>query len=72
MWLQDALPRAVPVARVMVYGYATKTVNFDSHATLSDFTEDFLRTLEISRQHPHEMVCPKVVDIFRLMLLRPF
>lgn len=58
MWLQDALPgpRAIPEARVMIYGYASKTRS-DSHANLDDFTDGFLRALETSRLLPHENVC---------------
>lgn len=49
MWLQDAVPRAIPTARVLIYGYESKTVGFDSHATLNDFGDHFLQSLITSR-----------------------
>lgn len=56
MWLQDAIPRAIPAARVLIYGYESKTVGLDSHANLNDFAAQFLHSLMASRMSFMETV----------------
>lgn len=36
MWLRDALPLDLPVARILIYGYDTQTVESNSFQNLSD------------------------------------
>lgn len=56
MWLRDSLPVDIPGVRVFLYGYASK-LSSDSHATLRDFSVDFLADLESSRSAQVDRVC---------------
>lgn len=36
VWLRDFLPRDIPNARIMLYGYDTKLIRSDSRQTIED------------------------------------
>jgi len=46
MWLRDALPKAFPTIRVILYGYDTKLFESSSFQTIADLGSNLARTLD--------------------------
>ncbi|CAD6592661.1 MAG: hypothetical protein ASARMPREDX12_006341 [Alectoria sarmentosa] len=42
MWLRDFLPRDIPQARILLYGYDSHIVNSQSRSILADFSSNFI------------------------------
>ena len=42
MWLRDFLPRDLPQARILLYGYDSHIVNSQSRSILADFSSNFI------------------------------
>ncbi|KAI1828425.1 hypothetical protein F4861DRAFT_181759 [Xylaria intraflava] len=73
MWLRDYLPNDIPNVSVSVFGYSSKLVNSDSHATLRNFSDDFLDRLATSREFRPELVSIQLITgERRLRLLTKF
>lgn len=52
MWLRDALPLDLPVARILIYGYDTQTVESSSFQNLADLGRALqvdIRSVRVSR-----------------------
>lgn len=56
MWLRDYLPKDIPNISVSVFGYASRLVDSDSHATLRNFSVDFLNRIATYREFKPEKV----------------
>lgn len=52
MWFRDALPLDLPVARILIYGYDTQTVESSSFQNLADLGRALqvdIRSVRVSR-----------------------
>jgi hypothetical protein len=58
LWLRDSLPRHIPQARIMTYGYDSAVVFSKSKMGVSDFALDLLTRLRLARMKPHEQTRP--------------
>lgn len=52
MWLQDLLPTALPVSRIMSYGYDAKIYKSKSALHIMNKAEDLLYAIQASRKDP--------------------
>lgn len=53
MWIRDALPDDIPIARILIYGYDTTTVQSSSFQNLADLgraLQTDIRELRVSCQ----------------------
>lgn len=53
MWLRDFLPRDLPQARVLLYGYDSHIVNSQSRSILADFSSNFIAKFNAMRSQSH-------------------
>ena len=53
MWLRDFLPRDIPRARILLYGYDSHIVNSQSRSILADFSSNFIAKFSAMRAHSH-------------------
>ncbi|KAI1405921.1 hypothetical protein F4819DRAFT_320439 [Hypoxylon fuscum] len=56
-WLEDALPKEIPTARIMSFGYDSAVFS-KSVADISDFAEQLLEELLVKRYNPEERKRP--------------
>lgn len=52
MWLRDALPKRMPKARIMVYGYDANVVSDASVGRIRTYAETFMQKLRLIRKVP--------------------
>ncbi|KLO06641.1 hypothetical protein SCHPADRAFT_837804, partial [Schizopora paradoxa] len=50
MWLRDALPKRMPKARIMVYGYDANVVSDVSVGRIRTYAETFMQKLRLIRK----------------------
>lgn len=53
MWLRDFLPRDIPQARILLYGYDSRIVNSQSRSILADFSSNFIVKFNAMRAQSH-------------------
>lgn len=53
LWLRDFLPRDIPQARILLYGYNSRIVNSQSRSILADFSSNFIAKFNAMRAHSH-------------------
>jgi hypothetical protein len=61
LWLRDSLPRHIPQARIMTYGYDSAVVFARSRMGVGDFALDLLTRLRLARMQPSEQTRPFIV-----------
>lgn len=52
MWLRDALPSALPTARIMTYGYGSKLQDSTSDANFRSYAVSLLAQMASARKRP--------------------
>lgn len=52
MWLRDALPSALPTARIMTYGYGSKLQGSTSDSSFRSYAASLLAQVESARKRP--------------------
>ncbi|CAF9933215.1 MAG: hypothetical protein ALECFALPRED_005507 [Alectoria fallacina] len=74
MWLRDFLPRDIPQARILLYGYDSRIVNSQSRSILADFSSNFIvkfnamRAQSLSENRPvifigHSLGCLMIKEV---------
>jgi hypothetical protein len=49
MWLRDFLPKHVPGARILTYGYDSKLFKNNSNASIFEYSKNLLEALQTAR-----------------------
>ncbi|KAK5994660.1 Protein SERAC1-like protein [Cladobotryum mycophilum] len=60
MWLRDLLPKGLPNARIMTYGYNSRFVNFTGHQELRNIAMKLLSELVDLRKSERELARPLI------------
>ena len=60
MWLRDFLPRDIPQARILIYGYDSHIVNSQSRSILADFSSNFIAKFNAMRSQSHSEDRPTI------------
>jgi hypothetical protein len=74
MWLRDFLPKSIPNARILIYGYDTKLPGSQSEASILELSRRFLESIKTTRRgqavrsHPTEkqgvkLTGPRKIDL---------
>lgn len=50
VWLRDFLPKDIPTARVLVYGYGEAITNMDTKDSITDLSKEFLDLYQVFRE----------------------
>ena len=66
LWLRDFLPLQLPSARIMSYGYDSRTFFTQSTENITDIATNLLVMLRTKRQHVAEKARPIIVGLFAL------
>lgn len=61
MWLRDFLPRDLPQARVMLYGYDSRIVNSQSRSILADLSSNLIAKFNAMRGQSHSKDRPVIL-----------